>query len=310
MPGTYGEGLASGINSGIQNLLQGINTGANAYLGLKRQKVYEDYAEMEKRKQAMAEGALQAQQADVMPVSGRATSTPAAPASLVGKYAGNDPMAGPTVMGEAGPSVPKWNAMGEVGADALVPRAAAQTMPNPGAPATQPGSPAQPGAEDLSIDDLRNLVFEQEKKSRQDALLNATDTDMLQKAYHYQAQMNLQKPYLDQWAKALNEVRANPQTPDKWRSVMVLTGKEDPNEALALATNEYAKLRQQYDSFAGNFTPLNEHLSSRGITPDMYGDEAKFIEFLNQMKFKPHTPGKTKAPGAGVLSRQPPMPRR
>lgn len=124
--------------------------------------------------------------------------------------------------------------------------------------------------------------------------------DMLNQAYHYNTLMNTAKPYLDQWHKALNAVRANPNDPTAYRSIQVLTGEEDPDKALALATNEYAKLRQQYDQHSKNFAPLNQQLSSRGITPDLYSDEAKFLQFRNQRTFQPHTAGQM--PGARMRS--------
>ena len=304
MPATYGDGVAAGVNNGIQNGMANI-------LGLLRQGTYRDYAEMEKRKQAMAEGALQAdmQPPQALPVKNGGGAAPdssmAVPANLVSSYSG---------MGETSPvgGVPNgqpaapYQGMGEVnpvvGADALATRAM-----KPAAPPPQAGQAAPSGVDALYVDQLRELSFDHAQQAKQNAILNANDLDMLQKAYHYQTAMNLSKPYLDQWAKALNEVRANPQNPEKWRSVMVLTGEEDPTKAFTLATNEYAKIRQRYDQDSASFAPLNEQLSGRGITQDLYGDEAKYIQFLNQRKFQPHSPGSVRS-GASALGKPSPRP--
>ena len=65
-------------------------------------------------------------------------------------------------------------------------------------------------------------------------------------------------------------------------------GQEDPDKAFSMATQEYTKLRGQHEKYATNYAPLNEHLTSRGITPDLYDDEAKFLQFRNQRKAQPH----------------------
>lgn len=293
MGSNYGEGIAAGINSGMQNF-------SGNLLGLLRQGTYQQYAEMEKRKQLAAEAQMKGElAAGSSPVGANALVRPQAGPSFVPASAEN--YSTPTVMGEVGPQPKpeqKWNPMGEVGADALV------------APKARPvaGPPQETG--EIPLEELQELSYAYGQKSKEGALSNANDIDSLRAAYHYNAQMKLAKPYLDQWATALQEVRANPQSPDKWRKVMVLTGEEDPSRALSLATGEYSKLRQQYDTFSSSYGPLNEYLTSRGITPEMYGDESKFLQFMNQMQFKPHSPRKGALPGASMLGRKPPMPRR
>lgn len=293
MGSTYGDGIAAGINSGIGNLMQGINIGTKAYLGGRQQKTDEDHVELEKRKQRMAVGQMQSNLAGQPNVGASALARPKASGSYVPASA--ESYATPTLMGEVGPQ-PKpeqtWNPMGEVGADALVAPQAPGAMKDP---------------DELSLDELQELSYNYHQQSKQNALSNENDIDSLQAAYHYQSNLTMGKPYLDQWATALNEVRANPQNPDKWRKVMVLTGEDDPARALSLATGEYSKLRSQYDTISSKLGPLQEYLTSRGITPEMYGDEAKFLQFRNQMKFKPHTPQRGKVPGASVLGRKPQM---
>lgn len=289
MGSTYGDGIAAGVNSGIQHLQ-----------GFMRQKTYGDYAEMEKRKQLAAEAQMKGElAAGSSPVGANALARPQAAPSFVPASAEN--YSTPTVMGEVGPQPKpeqKWNPMGEVGADALV------------APKARPVAGPPQDAGEIPLDELQELSYAYGQKSKEGALSNANDIDSLRAAYHYKAQMGLAKPYLDKWADALQEVRANPQTPDKWRKAMALTGEDDPARALSLATGEYSKLRQQYDTFSSSYGPLNEYLTSRGITPEMYGDESKFLQFMNQMQFKPHSPRKGALPGASMLGRKPPMPRR
>jgi hypothetical protein len=120
--------------------------------------------------------------------------------------------------------------------------------------------------------------------------VNQNDIEMLQKAYHYNTLMQRGKPHLDQWVKVLTPVMKNPNDPNAYGPLQILTGKEDPDKAYALATQEYTKLRQQHDLYGQNFSPLNDYLTERGITPDQYGDEAMFIQLLNRLKFQPHTP--------------------
>ena len=180
------------------------------------------------------------------------------------------------------------------GAPSATPPPMLMAQAGPGAQALASDKPV----EQMSLDELRQMSFDHAKNAREEALKNETNTDMLSGAYHYKQLMNTSKPYLDQWAKALNEVKANPQNPDKWRGVQVLTGEEDPQKALSMATNEYSKLRGQHEEYSKNYEPMNEHLTKNGITPDQYDNDAKFLQFRNAMKFQPHTPT---GRGAGVL---------
>jgi len=261
-----GTGFAAGVDSGVQNFLGVMNMGTNAKyadLAKKRQDMFD-------RRQAMDEGSLLSDQA---------------PVTLVGNPSGG--AGGP--MPEAPQGTPMED--GEVGAQAL----AAAPQPMQGPP-----NPYDP--KNLSLDDLRALSFERGQQAKTKALGNQNDIESLNKAYHYSAMMKQTKPYMDQWEKGLGEVMKNPKDIKSYRKLQVLTGEDDPDKALALATNEYAKLREQYESYDKNYGPLNEYLTSRGITGDMYDNEAKFIQFMNQKQFMPHSPGASKS---GVRSRLP-----
>ena len=189
--------------------------------------------------------------------------------------------------------------------EGVMPMARPSTMPKPTLVAAQAGPvgaqamAADKPVEEMSLDELREMSLQHSKQAREAALANETDLDMLQGAYHYNQLMSTAKPYIDQWAKALNEVKANPQNPEKWRGVQVLSGEEDPQKALAIATKEYSALRGQYEEYNKNYGPLNERLTKRGITPDQYANEAQFLEFRNKKKSSPHNPSSSR--GAGTI---------
>lgn len=304
-----GYGGAALLGEGIN---QGVNSFAKNFLDMKRQLNADKYAEIDARSQAVDEGWLQAQQRPVgqPPVDagggGAAvlatppTPTPLAPGVRLGppgsaNYA--DPTLGtPEPMNE-GPPSPYFHPMAQPGVTPDPRQLQAQAPV--GAQALAGPAPSAPKSVDqLSLDELRELSFQHATTARENALANETDIDMLQKAFHYNQLMSVSKPHLDQWAKALNEVKANPTNRDKWRGVQVLTGEEDPEKALALATKQYSDLRGQHEEYSKNYTPLNEQLTQRGITPDLYENEAKFLQFRNQRKFQPHSPS---GRGAGVL---------
>jgi hypothetical protein len=171
-----------------------------------------------------------------------------------------------------------------------------------------PASHTKP-VEEMSLDELRNLSSEHAKGAREQAKANERDMTMLPPAYHYSQQLKLIEPYLKLWEDALDETRtpANVTNPDSWNRVKDMTGEEDPRKAAAIAIQEYTKLRNQRDQYRSNYIPLKKELSARGITPDMYDNEAKFLDFQNQRKFQPHTPSTR---GAGVMKTAPKAARR
>lgn len=259
-----GTGFAEGANDMTNNFLGMLNAGNHAR--------YADIAEKDQnlrgRSQAMNEGALLAQRA---------------PATLVGTGGG----------GPAGMPAPMGG--GEDGEEAPIGAQAMASQPVQGPP-----NPYDP--ENLSVDDLRTLAFDRGQQAKGEALNNQNDIEAVQKAYHYSAMMKQTKPYMDKWAQGLMEVKKNPNDMKSYRMLQVLTGEDDPQAALTAATNEYTKIREQYETHSKSHGPLNDYLKKRGITEDMYGDEAKFIQLTNKKQFMPHSAG---AARAGVKPRMP-----
>lgn len=284
-----GEGISSGVNNFVQN-----------YIAMKN-------LQQRQRWQAMQEGTLQGNKAAGQPgapgegAAVLATTAPMQPppnASLPPAAAVGGYQMGPDESGWASRTEPSPFLNGPTEAPnaqmtAAPPMQTAQADPVGAEALAQPDK----RVEDMSIEELNALAFQHAKDATESARSNEQDLEMLTPAYHYKQLMGTAKPYLDQWAKALNEVKANPTTPDQWRGVQVLTGEEDPQKALAKATHEYATLRSQYEEYNKQYGPLNEQLTKRGITPEMYQNEAQFLQFRNQRKFQPHTPGR----GAGAM---------
>jgi hypothetical protein len=265
-----GTGFAEGASDMTESFLGMLNAGNHMrYAG-----VAEKDQELRGRAQAMDEGTLISQRS---------------PATLLGTGSGQGmPSSAPAGMpGEDGEDAP-------IGAQAMASQPPVQGPPNPYDP------------ENLSVDDLRTLAFDRGQQAKGEALNNQNDIEAVQKAYHYSSMMKQTKPYMDKWAQGLMEVKKNPQDQKSYRMLQVLTGEDDPNAALSKATNEYAKLREQYETYSKNHTPLHSYLSKRGITPDMYDDEAKFIQLTNKKQFMPHSPG---AARAGSTPRIPAAPR-
>lgn len=253
-----GMGFAAGANDMVQNFTGIMDLGNRT-----------KYADVAQRRQAMDEGDLLARR-----------NPGVQPTSVTGGAGG---AAGAQAVATGGPT-PMDGEEGAVGAQALAGTPPVQGPPNPYDP------------ENLSVDDLRTLAFDRAQEAKGAALGNQNDIESLQKAYHYNSLMKAHRPEMDRWAKALMEVKKNPQDMKAYRTLQVLTGQDDPTAALSMATNEYAKLREKYEGYSKQYGPLNDYLTKRGITGDMYDDEAKFIQFMNQKQFMPHTPGAAKIP--------------
>ena len=255
-----GTGFADGAQDMTNNFLGMMNAGNHARYA----KVAEDDQALRGRRQAMEEGSLLSQRA---------------PVTLVGNAGGAPAPAG------GGMGAPAEGEEGEeaVGAQALATQPPVQGPPNPYDPAN------------LSVDELRTLAFDRGQQAKGAALENQNDIEAVQKAYHYSALMKQTKPYMDKWAQGLMEVKKNPNDTKSYRMLQVLTGEDDPQAALTKATNEYAKLREQYETHSKQHGPLNDYLKKRGITEDMYGDEAKFIQLTNKKQFMPHSAGAARA---------------
>lgn len=255
--GGAGPNVGTGFAGGAQDLVQ--NFVGMMDLGNRAQS-----ANLASRRQAMDEGALQAQRS---------------PAVLISNSGGQGPggIGMPTSVG------PEDEA--PVGAQALA------TTPQP-----VQGPPSPYDVKNLSTDDLRSLAFDRGQEAKGAALGNQNDLESLQKAYHYKTVMKAFAPEMDRWAAALMKVGKDPKDLRLYRDVQVLTGQEDPKAAESMARQEYLKLKEKYEGYAKQYGPLDTYLSKRGITGDMYDDEAKFIQFMNEKQFIPHTPAAARVP--------------
>lgn len=295
MGSTYGEGLAAGINSGVGNLMQGVRTGMDFYLANRRQKTYEDYADMQRRQQAAELGMLAGQRDDgaVPPATVLARSSGSGQgAQFVPAGSRSGQYTKPSIMGEVGPSPEpsqKWNDMGEVG------------LYQQGQPAA-PGM-AQPSPEDMTPEQIQELYRGIGQRRRESELGRMDDLDMLRPAFHYKEKLAEAKPYMDMLAGAMREIKANPQNPEMWRKAMAIMGTDDPEMAGEAAIQQYMDYQRKFTDLTSKYNALSQSLATRGITPDMYGDEERFIKLQNELQYRGRRSQRRSVPGAGILGR-------
>lgn len=284
MGNTFGSGIAEGVGMGI-----------NGLLGFMRQKTYDDYANMQKKRQAAELGMLAGESDDreiVPPASILAANRQAAPLTPAGaaKQYSEPSMIG---MGEVAPSSKPMEMGG----------------PPQQAPQAQPRAAAQ-GPYDFESMDPEQIqeLFQGIGKRRKESELSRMNTlDMLRPAFHYKEKLAEAQPYMDMLAGAMREIKAAPQNPEKWRKAMAIMGTDDPEMAGEATIQKYMEYQQKYADLTSKFNTLSQSLASQGISPEMYGDEEKFIQLQNELQYRGRRQRTRPTPGAGILGRQPSM---